>query len=86
MTRANGGVARANDSVARANGGVAGRTAVWRGRTSKLYKKEIMSLLSSHTYLIFFSPFLNIILFQHVMQQVKLYSSPGVIILYINHL
>ena len=34
----------------------------------------------------YLAPFLNIILFQHVMQQVKLYSSPGVIILYINHL
>ena len=33
-----------------------------------------------------FPPFLNSILFQHVMQQVILYSSPGVIILYINHL
>ena len=27
-----------------------GRTTVWRGRTSKSHKKEIMSLLSFHSY------------------------------------
>ena len=48
--------------------------------------KERYYLLLLITYLIFFPPFLNSILFQHVMQQVILYSSPGVIILYVNHL
>ena len=48
VARANDGVARANGSVARANDGVARVNDVWRGRTSELYKKEIMSLLSFH--------------------------------------
>ena len=42
-------VAMANDGVAKTNDGVGGRTTLWRARTSKLYKKEIMSLLSFHT-------------------------------------
>ena len=50
VARTNDRVARTNDCVARANDGVA-RTndRVARG-TSKSHKKEIMSLLSFHTY------------------------------------